>query len=135
MALFLLSFINQGTFILLCQELLKVPLEFLYQQAKLQPKELPPIFLALSALSQAHKHTTSIYGIVPTDQDVLAKNYFFSENIKEGDKVLITNVGAYTLTFSNRFPYLLPKIFLISKNKVKTLFDPKINHDFSLKLT
>lgn len=90
-------------------------------------------FYNITRMEEAHKYATSIYGIVPTNQDVLAKNYFFSENIKEGDKVLITNVGAYTLTFSNRFPYLLPKIFLIRKNEVKTLFNPKIDHDFSLK--
>jgi len=90
-------------------------------------------FYNASKILQAHKFKTSIAGIIPTDQDVLAKNYFFNKDIEIGDKVLITNAGAYTLTFSNRFPYELPPIFLINGLKIKNIFNPRRDHDFSLK--
>jgi diaminopimelate decarboxylase len=90
-------------------------------------------FYNASKIDQAHKYKTSIGGIIPTDQDVLAKNYFLNENIEIGDRILITNTGAYTLTFSNRFPYELPPIFLIKDNRVEKIFDPIRDHDFSLK--
>jgi len=89
-------------------------------------------FYNASQIDEPHKYKTSIAGIIPTDQDVLAKNYFFTENLRRGDKVLVTNTGAYCLTFSNRFPYLLPKILLVNDNGYKKIFDPKINRDFSL---
>ena len=72
-------------------------------------------FYNASQIDKPHKYKTSIAGIVPTDQDVLAKDYFFTENLLKGDKILVANTGAYCLTFSNRFPYLLPKILLINK--------------------
>ena len=90
-------------------------------------------FYNTSQIDQPHKYKTSFAGIVPTDQDVLAKNYYFTQEIEEGDKVLITNVGAYCLTFSNRFPYPLPNIFLIKRDEIKKIYDNNINHDFSLK--
>lgn len=90
-------------------------------------------FYNASKIHKPHKYKTSIAGIIPTDQDVLAKNYFFNEDLEIGDKVLITNAGAYTLTFSNRFPYELPSIYLINGRKLDKIFDPKIDHDFSLK--
>ncbi len=89
-------------------------------------------FYNISQIDRAHKYKTSFAGIVPTDQDVLAKNYFFTENLTEGDKVMVTNVGAYTLTFSNRFPYTLPEIFLVNGSSLKKIFDPFKNNDFSL---
>jgi len=89
-------------------------------------------FYNASLIDKSHKYKTSIAGIVPTDQDVLAKNYFFTKQLKQGDKVLITNTGAYCLTFSNRFPYPLPKILLIKGNDVDEIFDPEINQDFSI---
>ena len=89
-------------------------------------------FYNASKIDHAHKFKTSLAGIIPTDQDVLAKNYFFTNDIDIGDKVLITNAGAYTLTFSNRFPYELPSIFLINGFKIKQIFNPRIDHDFSL---
>ncbi|MFX1380043.1 MAG: diaminopimelate decarboxylase family protein [Promethearchaeota archaeon] len=89
-------------------------------------------FYNASKISKPHKYKTSIAGIIPTDQDVLAKDYFFTESLHEGDKVLVTNTGAYCLTFSNRFPYLLPKILLINKNSLKEIFNPDIDGDFSL---
>ena len=89
-------------------------------------------FYNTSQINKPHKFKTSFAGIVPTDQDVLAKNYFFTETINEGDVVLISNVGAYSLTFSNRFPYSLPKIFIVKDNEMKQIFDPYTNIDFSI---
>ncbi|MCK4379629.1 MAG: hypothetical protein KAW51_00715 [Candidatus Lokiarchaeota archaeon] len=89
-------------------------------------------FYNASQIDEPHKYKTSIAGIIPTDQDVLAKNYFFTENLTKGDLVLVTNTGAYCLTFSNRFPYLLPKILLVNDIGYTQIFDPKINGDFSL---
>jgi len=89
-------------------------------------------FYNASQINNPHKYKTSFAGIVPTDQDVLAKDYFFTKTIKEGDIVLISNVGAYTLTFSNRFPYLLPKILLIKENEINQIFDQYTDKDFSL---
>lgn len=89
-------------------------------------------FYNASQINEPHKHKTSIAGIIPTDQDVLAKDYFFTKNLIKGDKVLVTNTGAYCLTFSNRFPYLLPKIFLIHNTNLNLIFDPNNNGDFSL---
>ncbi|MBA7659241.1 Diaminopimelate decarboxylase [subsurface metagenome] len=89
-------------------------------------------FYNASKINEPHKFKTSIAGIVPTDQDVLAKNYFFTKYLKENDIVMVTNVGAYTLTFSNRFPYTLPKIILVKNRTITEIFDPLRNYDFSL---
>jgi len=89
-------------------------------------------FYNISQINEPHKYKTSIAGILPTDQDVLAKNYFFTKDLTEKDIIIISNVGAYTLTFSNRFPYLLPKIFLVKDNHFKQIFNPSLNHDISI---
>jgi len=89
-------------------------------------------FYNVSQSNESHKFKTSFAGIVPTDQDVLAKDYFFTENLIQGDVVLVSNVGAYTLTFSNRFPYSLPKIFIVKESKIKQIFNHCTNKDFSL---
>jgi diaminopimelate decarboxylase len=89
-------------------------------------------FYNVSRINDPHKYKTSIAGIVPTDQDVLAKNYFFTKNLKEHDFVLVTNTGAYCITFSNRFPYPLPKIILVKDENYKSIFDPNLDKDFSL---
>ncbi|MHA2473321.1 MAG: hypothetical protein ACXAES_08815, partial [Promethearchaeota archaeon] len=89
-------------------------------------------FYNATQINNPHKFKTSIAGIVPTDQDVLAKNYFFTKDPKKEDKVIITNTGAYCLTFSNRFPYPLPEIVLIEGRDIKTIFDPQIDKDFSI---
>lgn len=89
-------------------------------------------FYNASRIDLSHNKPITFLGIVPTEQDVLAKDYFFTENLKEGDIVLVTNTGAYCLTFSNRFPYPLPKIFLIKDNQIKQIFDPNSEKDFSL---
>ena len=89
-------------------------------------------FYNATQINESHKFKTSIAGIVPTDQDVLVKNYFFTKNLRKGDKVLITNTGAYCLTFSNRFPYPLPEIVLIEGSEITTIFDPHVDKDFSI---
>ncbi|MBY9017439.1 MAG: alanine racemase [Candidatus Lokiarchaeota archaeon] len=89
-------------------------------------------FYNASKIDASHKFKTSIAGIIPTDQDILVKDYFFTQSLDEGDIIIITNVGAYTLTFSNRFPYSLPPIILVSGTNVKKIFDPIIDRDFSL---
>jgi len=89
-------------------------------------------FYNASQINEPHKYKTSIAGIVPTDQDVLAKNYFFTKNLKEQEYVLVTNTGAYCLTFSNRFPYPLPKIVLVKGENCVPIFDPIFDKDFSL---
>ncbi|MFX1455382.1 MAG: diaminopimelate decarboxylase family protein [Promethearchaeota archaeon] len=89
-------------------------------------------FYNVSQINEPHKYKTSIAGIVPTDQDVLAKNYFFTKYLKEQDFVLVTNTGAYCLTFSNRFPYPLPKITLVTDEHCKLIFHPERDRDISL---
>ncbi len=89
-------------------------------------------FYNATRIEEPHKFKTSIAGIIPTDQDVLAKNYFFTNNLEEGDFVIITNIGAYNLTFSNRFPYLLPNIILIKDKTATNIFNPSVNRDFSI---
>lgn len=89
-------------------------------------------FYNISQINEPHKFKTSIAGILPTDQDVLTKDYFFTEKLREEDLVLVSNVGAYSLTFSNRFPYPLPTIFLVKNADLKTIFDPSKEKDFSI---
>ncbi|MFW9941186.1 MAG: diaminopimelate decarboxylase family protein [Candidatus Thorarchaeota archaeon] len=89
-------------------------------------------FYNANQIDKPHKYKTSIAGIVPTDQDVLAKNYFFTQDLREDDNVLVTNTGAYCLTFSNRFPYPLPIIILVNGDRITKIFDPDVNKDFSL---
>jgi diaminopimelate decarboxylase len=89
-------------------------------------------FYNATRIEEPHKFKTSIAGIIPTDQDVLAKNYFFTNNLEEGDFVIITNIGAYNLTFSNRFPYLLPNIILVKDKTATNIFNPLVNRDFSI---
>ncbi|MBY8981760.1 MAG: alanine racemase [Candidatus Lokiarchaeota archaeon] len=89
-------------------------------------------FYNINEIDSAHKYKTFIAGIMPTDQDVLAKNYFFTKDLRYGDKILITNVGAYCLTFSNRFPYALPHILSVKNTEIKEIFNPEKDNDFSL---
>ena len=90
-------------------------------------------FYNASVINAPHKYKTSIAGIVPTDQDVLVKDYFFTKRINVDDLILITNVGAYSLTFSNRFPYALPSIFKIKGSEFTKIFDPIEDKDFSIR--
>ena len=89
-------------------------------------------FYNLNNLNESYNAKTSFAGIIPSDQDVLAKDYSFTPTVKIGGKILITNVGAYCLTFSNRFPYKLPTILLVKGKEYKIIFNPTEHHDFSL---
>jgi diaminopimelate decarboxylase len=89
-------------------------------------------FYNLSRIDDSHKYKTSMAGIVPTDQDVLAKDYFFTKDLIEEDIVMVTNIGAYNLTFSNRFPYSLPALILVTNENFMKIFDPSTDHDFSI---
>jgi diaminopimelate decarboxylase len=89
-------------------------------------------FYNASKIDASHKYKTNLAGIIPTDQDVLAKDYFFTEQVELLDKVLITNVGAYCLTFSNRFPYRLPTIINIKGDEYEEIFNPANQRDFSI---
>jgi len=89
-------------------------------------------FYNASRIDTAHKFKTSIAGIIPTDQDILVKDYFFTDTITLNDKVLITNVGAYCLTFSNRFPYRLPNILMVKDKHYQEIFNPEKENDFSI---
>jgi len=89
-------------------------------------------FYNATRIEEPHKFKTSIAGIVPTDQDVLAKDYFFTNDLKEGDLVIITYIGSYILTFSNSFPYLLPNIILVKDKTDTNIFNPSVNRDFSI---
>jgi len=91
-------------------------------------------FYNLNNINETYNEKISIAGIIPSDQDVLAKDYYFTPSVKTGDKVLISNVGAYCLTFSNRFPYKLPTILLVKGKEYKTLFDPAKHYDFSISI-
>lgn len=57
-------------------------------------------------------------GNIPSDQDILIKNYNFTKSVSRGDIIVIANVGAYALTWSTRFPYSFPNILFLSKTKI-----------------
>ena len=61
-----------------------------------------------------YNHKTTIYGIVPSEEDILVKNYNFSSINEIGNKILIMNCGAYAYTFSTRFPYRIPPVVYIN---------------------
>ncbi len=61
-----------------------------------------------------YNHKTTIYGIVPSEEDILMKNYNFSEKNEIGNKIMVMNCGAYAYTFSTRFPYHLPSLVYIN---------------------
>ncbi len=78
-------------------------------------------FYNVSRPIDPNEFKTNIGGIIPSDQDVLAKNYFFTEKVGIGDIVAILNAGAYTITFSNRFPFPFPPIIWIKDDKIVPL--------------
>lgn len=58
---------------------------------------------------------TDIIGIMLSN-DILTKNYGFTK-CTIGDLILATNCGAYSYTFSNRFPYNKPQYVLLDGNE------------------
>ncbi len=75
-------------------------------------------FYNVSRPTDPNEFKTNIGGIIPSDQDVLAKNYFFTQKVDNGDIVAILNAGAYTITFSNRFPFPFPPIIWIIDEQI-----------------
>ncbi len=78
-------------------------------------------FYNVSRPLDSNEFKTNIGGIIPSDQDVLAKNYFLTEKVGIGDIVAILNAGAYTITFSNRFPFPFPPIIWIKDEQIVEL--------------
>ena len=74
-------------------------------------------FYNASQITETHNTPIDIMGYIPSDQDILIKNYSFTPSIEVGDYVMIANVGAYALTWSTRFPYPKPKIIYLKKDK------------------
>jgi diaminopimelate decarboxylase len=70
------------------------------------------------SLSHYNKKIT-IYGIVPSEEDILIKNYNFSPTNEIGNKILVMNCGAYAFTFSTRFPYKIPPVVFIDGTSYK----------------
>jgi len=60
-----------------------------------------------------YNNQVTIYGNIPSEEEILTKNYNFSSINHVGDHILVLNCGAYCITFSNRFPYKKPKIVFI----------------------
>lgn len=63
-----------------------------------------------------YNHKTTIYGIVPSEEDILIKNYNFSNTNEIGNHILVLNCGAYAYTFSTRFPYQVPSVVYIDQD-------------------
>lgn len=87
-------------------------------------------FYNLDAISEPHGTKTSIYGIIPTEQDVLAKNYYYTSKVRAGSRMLVTNAGAYGITFSYRFPYKFPRHILIQGEQAREIALGKISRHF-----
>lgn len=78
-------------------------------------------FYNLNHTPKNYNTPITIHGITSSDIDILAKKYNFVKDCSIGDKIMVTNCGAYSLTFSNRFPYKFPQIvFLDKKNHYLT---------------
>ena len=73
-------------------------------------------FYNLNKMEENPNTPMDIMGYIPSDQDILAKNYNFSPSVAIGDKILIANIGAYALTWSTRFPYYPPQIYILSND-------------------
>jgi diaminopimelate decarboxylase len=89
-------------------------------------------FYNLDNLAESPNTSVDLMGPLPSDEDILIKNYFFPPTIHPGDRILIANVGAYALTFSTRFPYPIPSIMTIKGKDYKYIRTPQSSSDFSL---
>jgi diaminopimelate decarboxylase len=87
-------------------------------------------FYNVSKIEEKPNTPVDFYGNIPSDQDILIKKYNFTPSIAAGDYVLIANVGAYALTFSNRFPYARPYILLLDNEDIKILYKTEETLDF-----
>ncbi len=89
-------------------------------------------FYNASKIQEKHNTPIDFMGIIPSDQDILVKNYNFTRNISTGDSIVIANVGAYALTWSTRFPYVLPSILFIDGKTIEIFHDNASKADFSI---
>ncbi|MHA1746040.1 MAG: diaminopimelate decarboxylase family protein [Promethearchaeota archaeon] len=89
-------------------------------------------FYNASRITDSTNHPVDFMGNVPSDQDILIKNYNFTPNVKANDIILIANVGAYALTWSTRFPYPLPGIIFLKKDAKIIMHERSSDIDFTL---
>jgi diaminopimelate decarboxylase len=87
-------------------------------------------FYNISKIEETPNKPMDFMGNIPSDQDILVKNYNFSPSTSKNDFILIANVGAYALTFSTRFPYPIPEIIMIKGQEIEILH--KYNYDDDL---
>ncbi|MHA1585473.1 MAG: hypothetical protein ACTSVU_05550 [Promethearchaeota archaeon] len=87
-------------------------------------------FYNVNKITELPNQPVDFMGNVPSDQDILVKNYNFTPSVAKGDKVLIANVGAYALTWSTRFPYGLPAIICIDGEKISLFRSLNDSRDF-----
>lgn len=81
----------------------------------------PMRFYNLNHEIEHYNFPVDIYGIVPSEEDILAKNYNFTDKSTIGDYVLAINCGAYSHTFSTRFPYREPELIIVDNNHFKSV--------------
>jgi len=89
-------------------------------------------FYNISKIFESPNKPIDFMGNIPSDQDILVKNYNFTPSIQTGDYILIANVGAYALTWSIRFPYPNPSIILIETDQIKEIHNRNSPNDFSI---
>ena len=89
-------------------------------------------FYNISKIFEAPNKPIDFMGNIPSDQDILVKNYNFTPSIQTGDYILIANVGAYALSWSIRFPYPNPSIILIGSDQIKEIHNRNSPNDFSI---
>ena len=89
-------------------------------------------FYNASRITESTKFPVDFMGNIPSDQDILIKNYNFTPNVQADDIVLIANVGAYALTWSTRFPYPLPSVIFLNKDEKIILDDHSSALDISI---
>ncbi|TFF88158.1 MAG: hypothetical protein EU549_03545 [Promethearchaeota archaeon] len=78
-------------------------------------------FIFSDKIAEPNRSRISIKGCLPTDMDIMVKNYPCPENIRIGDIITIANAGAYVLTWSYRFSFPYPAILLMNKDNIKKI--------------
>lgn len=89
-------------------------------------------FYNASRVTESTNYPVDFMGNIPSDQDILIKNYNFTPKVKTNDIILIANVGAYALTWSTRFPYPLPSIIFLNENEKNVLRTSSSDKDFTI---
>jgi diaminopimelate decarboxylase len=89
-------------------------------------------FYSVEHIEESPNTPIDFLGPIPSDQDILIKNYNFIPSVKPNDHIVIANVGAYALTFSTRFPYPIPTILLIESEQVRMIFQRESEGDITL---